>query len=209
VRRLRGGEAVTAADGAGNWRPYRVDAVAPGRLELRATGPAYVEPVLAPFLSVAFALTKGGSDHVVARCTELGVDRIEPIRTRRSIVRWEATRADAAIARLRAVAREAGAQSRRARLPEVAPLADLTTLAGRPDLYLADRTGLPATALTPPSAGRCTVLVGPEGGFDPDELARIGPDVPRLAIGPYVLRAETAPIAAIAALRSAWAAPSL
>jgi 16S rRNA (uracil1498-N3)-methyltransferase len=209
VRRLRAGEVVTAADGRGNWRAYAVGAVTPGRLELRATGPARVEPALEPSVGVAIALTKGGIDQVVARCTELGVDRIELVRTRRSVVRWDESRADTAITRLRVVVREAGAQCRRARVPDVAPVADLTSLAGRPGLCVADRAGVPADALAPPGAAGFTVLVGPEGGFDPDELLALGPALPRLAVGPYVLRAETAPIAVVAALRSAWAAPNL
>jgi 16S rRNA (uracil1498-N3)-methyltransferase len=200
---------VTVADGTGMWRPYAIVSVAPGRLELEATAPARTDPVLEPFVGVAISLTKGGIDHVVARCTELGVDRIEPVRTRRSVVRWDASRAEAGVDRLRNIVREAGAQSRRARLPEVAPVADLESLAGRPGLCLADRTGVPATAMRRPGAAEVTVLVGPEGGFDPDELAVFGTDLPRLAVGPYVLRAETAPIAVIAALRSAWAAPDL
>ncbi len=94
VRRVRPGEILTAADGAGSWRRYEVDAGAPGRLTLVARSVVYREPEPRPIIGLALALTKGGAlENVVARCTELGVARIEPIRTERSVVRWDAARA--------------------------------------------------------------------------------------------------------------------
>jgi 16S rRNA (uracil1498-N3)-methyltransferase len=208
VRRLRAGESVTAADGSGRWRLYEVASASAGRLVLGATTTIRIEPRLQPPISVAVALTKGGIDHVVAACTELGVDRVEPVRTRRSVVRWNEARARTAVERLRLIAREAAAQSRRARVPEIAPVAALATLRDRAGLCIADRTGGAAAALGPPGPEGFTVLVGPEGGLDPADLAGIDPDVPRLAVGPHVLRADTAPIAVVAALRGGWASPA-
>jgi 16S rRNA (uracil1498-N3)-methyltransferase len=209
VRRLRPDEVVTAADGTGAWRAYRVASSSAGRLVLDAHGEIRAEPELQPFVSVAVALTKSGIEHVVARCTELGVDRIEPVRARRSVVRWDEAKAAAAVARMRTIAREAAAQSRRARLPEIVPVAPIETLAGRPGLCIADRTGVAAVALAPPGPEGFTVVVGPEGGFDADDLSAFPASVPRLAVGPHVLRAETAPIAVVAALRGAWASPAV
>jgi len=123
------------------------------------------------------------------------------VRTRRTVVRWDAAKAAAAVDRLRTIAREAAAQCRRARLPEIRPLVDLAALGDRPGLLLADRGGVRAAALPPPGPDGWTALVGPEGGFDPDELASLPATTPRLAVGPHVLRAETAPIAVLAALR--------
>ena len=202
VRRLRRGEAVTAADGSGAWRSYDVAHVAPGRLDLVATSPVCTEPALSPRVTIAIALTKGGLDQIVARCTELGVDRVVPVRTRRSVVKWDDTRAEVAVAKLRVVAREAAAQSRRARVPEIAPVAAIAELVGSPGLLVADRSGVPACTLPAPGDEGWTVLVGPEGGFAADDLDPFGGSVPRLAVGPYVLRADTAPVAAVAALRA-------
>ena len=93
------------------------------------------DPELVPGVELAVALTKAGAlDTVVARCTELGVARITPVRTRRCVVQWDAAQAERAVERLRTVAREAAAQSRRARLPEIAPVAELADFAGRPDV---------------------------------------------------------------------------
>jgi 16S rRNA (uracil1498-N3)-methyltransferase len=218
VRRLRVGEHVTAADGRGSWRRYEIEAVASGRLRLAARGGSCAEPEIVPRVALAVALTKAGAlDRVVARCTELGVARVTPVRTRRCVVQWDAAQAQRGVERLRGAAREAAAQSRRARLPEIEPVADLADLLAHPGLVVADREGvavralglpnralgLPNGALGLPNAelpGReWVVLVGPEGGLDGAELESLG-RTPRLALGPHVLRAETAPVAAVALL---------
>jgi 16S rRNA (uracil1498-N3)-methyltransferase len=202
VRRLRAGELVTAADGAGRWRLYEIDAIEPGRLRLRACGEARRDPELVPGVALAVALTKAGAlDTVVARCTELGVASVTPIRTRRCVVQWDAAQAERAVKRLRTVAREAAAQCRRAKLPEIAPVGELHDFAGRPDVVVADRDGGSITELPAPDGAAWTVVVGPEGGLDPGELEAFG-DARRLRLGPHILRAETAPIAAVAVLLS-------
>jgi 16S rRNA (uracil1498-N3)-methyltransferase len=202
VRRVRPGEAVTGADGYGRWRAYEVATVERGAVELRATSDLLREPALRPRLSVACALTKGEKPElVVQKLTELAVDTILLVIAARSVVRWDDAREEKAMDRLRKVAREAGAQSRRARLPTIDGPLPVRELVGRPGLVVADRTGRGPDALPLPEGGEWVVAVGPEGGFDDDELASFG-DAPRLALGEHVLRAETAALAAASAL--AW-----
>jgi 16S rRNA (uracil1498-N3)-methyltransferase len=199
--RLRQGETVTAADGRGAWRPYTVAAATRrAGVQLAAAGPPVREPELWPRLVVAFALTKGGKPElVVQKVTELGADALVPVRTQRSVARWSGPRVDTATARLRRIAREAAAQSRRARLPEVAAPVDVTSLVGRGGLLVADRDGVPAAELPDPPDGEWVLVVGPEGGLDPAERAVLGA-APALGLGPFVLRAETAAIAAVGAI---------
>lgn len=207
VRRVRAGETVTAADGDGRWRPYAVVGVRPGAVELHAQRAPVVEPQLEPRLVVAFALTKGTKpDLAVQKLTELGVDGVTLLSTRRSVPRWDESRADAALARLRRIARDAAAQCRRARLPEIDGVLPVTELRGRPGLVVADPAGAELARVPEPPRGEWVLVVGPEGGFDPDEAAaltspaedRDGPA--RLRLGPHVLRAETAAIAGAAVL---------
>jgi 16S rRNA (uracil1498-N3)-methyltransferase len=205
VRRLRAGEAITAADGYGRWREYVVAAVGGGALELRATSELAHEPMLQPGVAIACSLTKGDRPElVVQKLTELGVDRIVLVEAARSVVRWDEIRAGAAMSRLARVAREAAAQCRRARLPELDGPVPVDELAVHPGLVVADVTGVTVSALFEPpvssgSRPEWLVAVGPEGGFTSEELAGFG-HAPRLALGPYVLRAETAAIAAAASL---------
>lgn len=199
VRRLEPGETVTAADGAGAWREYAVTEARAGAVTLHATGAVHHEPGLTPGLTIAFALTKGEQPEVVVRAlTELGADRVMPFVSARSQVRWRGDRAAKEHVRLCRVAREAAAQSRRATLPDIAPVGDVAGLAGRPGLVVAGRSGTAADRLAAPADGGWVVVVGPEGGLTPDEIAALGGEA--LVVGPHVLRAGTAAIAVAAAL---------
>lgn len=184
VLRLRAGEAVVAADGKGRWRRCR--AGAGGTLDADGPVVACARPV--PALTVAFVPVKGERpEWVVQKLAELGVDRVVVVlRAARSVVRWEGERGVRAVERLRRVAREAAAQSRRPWLPAVEAVADLAALAAAGPLALAHPGG------APPGLGCPAVAVGPEGGWDPTELA-LG--LPTVGLGPGVLRAETAAVA--------------
>jgi 16S rRNA (uracil1498-N3)-methyltransferase len=199
VRRLAPGEMVTAADGSGAWRSYEVIEVATARLTLEARGDVQIacEPRIG--VSLAVALTKGGLDDIVAAATELGVARVTPVRTARTVVRWDEGRAQHAVARLRAVARASAMQSRRARIPIIDDVVALSDMVNRSGLVVAARDGVAVSELPAPGANGWTVLVGPEGGLAPDELAVLA-SAPRLCLGPHVLRAATAPVAAVAIL---------
>jgi 16S rRNA (uracil1498-N3)-methyltransferase len=138
---------------------------------------------------VAFAPVKGDRpEWVVQKLTELGVDRIIPLRTARSVVRWEGERGERAVDRLRRVAHEAAAQSRRPWLPQVAGVATVAGLS----VVTGHEPGLAHFGGGSPSLAWPVVAVGPEGGWDEDEL--VGQE--RIGLGPTVLRAETAAVTA-------------
>ena len=200
ARRVRVGETITAADGYGRWRVFTVVVADAGRVQLEATSALAHEARLAPMLTVACSLTKGEKPELaVQKLTELGVDRVLLVQAARSVVRWDDERTASGLDRLRRVAREAAAQSRRARVPVVEGPVMTAELVEMPGLVVAAPGGVRAPELPTPPGGEWVVAVGPEGGFDADELAAMAA-APRLAIGPFVLRAETAAIAAAAAL---------
>jgi 16S rRNA (uracil1498-N3)-methyltransferase len=199
VRRIERGERITAADGSGAWRVYEVVELIDGGIRLEARGDIELEPAPVVGIAVAVALAKGGLEDVVAATTELGVTRITPLLTERTVVRWEPHRSARSIERLRAVARGAAMQSRRARIPAVDPVGTIGEVANRPAVVVADQTGVRACALEPPSGGEWTVVTGPEGGLSTADLAPLV-GCPRLALGDHVLRAGTAPVAAAAVL---------
>lgn len=187
--RLRDGEPIVLADGRGSWRTARYRDTDP-----EPDGEVVSAPRPDPPLGVAFALVKGAKPElVVQKLTELGIDRIVPFRAARSVVRWDEAKAAQANRRLAKVAREAAQQSRRARLPEVAEVTTFDAVVDLDGACLADRGG---GAL---SLDRPLVLVGPEGGWTPEERVRAA-DLPTVALSDAVLRAETAAITAAALL---------
>ncbi len=200
VLRLHAGELVVAADGAGRWCLCRCAGTPVVALE--PVGEVMTEPAEAHPFTVAFAPAKGDRpEWVVQKLTELGADRIVPLETDHSVVRWRGPRAERSAARLAKVAKEAAAQSRRVWLPRVEQVTAFTDFteawrAGALRLALADPGG------GPPGPRMNAVAVGPEGGWSASERA-LGLPTLRLADG--VLRAETAALAAgalLAALRA-------
>jgi len=178
VLRLRDGDSLTVGDGLGRWCPARFGS------DLRIDGEVVEVPAPSRTVAVGFALIKGGRPElVVQKLTELGVDRILPLATERSVVRWDEAKVASQYERMVRVAREAGMQSRRVRLPEVTPVAPVLSLF---DAAMAEPGG---EAL---DADVDVLLVGPEGGWTPEELR----ERRRINLGSTILRAETAAIVA-------------
>ncbi|MEY2567118.1 MAG: rRNA (uracil1498-N3)-methyltransferase [Actinomycetota bacterium] len=189
VLRVRAGESVTASDGRGGWCAcvWTGDG-------LEASGTAGREPPPTPAITVGFALTKGDRpEWVTQKLTEAGVDVIVPFTAERSVVRWDEAKADRQHERLGRVAREAAMQSRRVWLPDVRPVVAFAALAAS----LRGQAALAHPGGGPPSLVHPALLVGPEGGFGDAELAS---GLPLIGLGPTVLRAETAALAAGLAL---------
>ena len=181
VLRLRPGDELTVADGLGRLRLCRFGA------EVQPDGDIEIVVPPVPEITLAFALTKGERpEWTVQKLTEVGVDRIVPFVSARSIVRWDDAKATRNAERLRRVAREAAMQSRRAFLPAVEDVTQFDDVAGRPGAALAERGG------TRPDLAHSCLLVGPEGGWTDEELSA---GLSRVTLGPTVLRAETAAIA--------------
>ena len=213
VLRLRPGETVIASDGEGAWRVCRYRAGSDPSRSLEPDGPLRHEQRPAEPVCIGFVPTKGDRpEWVVQKLTEQGVDRVVMVRSARSVVRWEHERAARAVERLRRVARLAAAQSRRAWLPSVEGVLPLAELAaelggvsapgGSGPLALAQPGG------APPVSGTTALAVGPEGGWDESELGLADRLV---GLGPRVLRAETAAVAAgylLCALRDGVIAPA-
>jgi len=171
------------------------------RLDRRAR-----EQVPEPDLWLAFAPVKRARiDFLVEKATELGVSALQPVLTERTQV--ERVNLD----RLRANVREAAEQTERLTLPEVRaplPLARALELwpAGRA-LLLCDESGISpdiASALHAEQPGVWGVLTGPEGGFTQRELDALRnlPFVCAVGLGPRVLRADTAALAALAVFQA-------
>ena len=198
VMRLGVGGEVLLFDGAsGEWLAKVADVGKRKMLLIveRRTRPA--EQV--PDLWLAFAPVKRAPvEWLIEKATELGVARLIPVVTRRTVV--ERLRLD----RLESIMVEAAEQCGRTVLPTLDEPAALdkflaTREAGR-TLYFADETGGEALA-TAMGSGPAVILTGPEGGFTDEERSAIrsSPEVCAISLGPRILRAETAALAAVTA----------
>lgn len=145
-------------------------------------------------------IRKGRIDLIAEKACELGVARLQPVLTRRAVV--DKLNLD----RLHAHLVEAAEQCGRTALPALSPMVKLDALlrdwpADR-TLFFADETGgLPMAQAFADHPGPAALLIGPEGGFDPAErdAIRAHPAAAAMSLGPRILRAETAAIAATAA----------
>lgn len=192
VLRLRDGQIVTCCDGRGAWRPYAWTSAG-----LRASGDVAVESAPSPALCVAVSPVKGDRiDDAVQRLVEIGIDRVVVLAAlERSVVRRGDDRAAAHLDRVRRIVRAAAMQSRRLHLPIVEGPVSFDDVVASDGVAVAEPGGgTPWSEVT-------TVVIGPEGGFTPDEVARAHRSV---SLGGSILRAETAALVAGARLVAHW-----
>ena len=198
VMRLGAGAELLVFDGgSGEWLARIADA---GKKRMTLTVERRTrEPEIIPDVWLAFAPVKRAqTDWLAEKATELGVARLLPVITQRTVAER------VKIERLESIAIEAAEQCGRTRLPEIAePVTLKQLLAGREEgrrLYFADESGGdPASQAF--TEGPALILTGPEGGFTHEERAaiRAAPDCAAISLGPRILRAETAALAALAA----------
>lgn len=206
VLRLRSGDAILIFNGRhGEWRA-EIDASS--RRETLLLAKELTRPQEGgPDIDYLFAPVKRARlDYMVEKATEMGVASIRPVITRRTIVER------VNLERMRANVIEAAEQCGILRLPEVRPSETLERLLAQwnPSRTLifcdegADASD-PVAALGGLRSRPLALLVGPEGGFDPGERDLLASQrfVTRISLGPRVLRADTAAVAALALVNAA------
>jgi 16S rRNA (uracil1498-N3)-methyltransferase len=206
VRRIRPGETVVLADGVG--RAVTGPVVAAGKQSVTVeVADQLVEPAPVVRFVIAQALAKGDRGELaVELLTEVGATEILPWQAARSIVRWSGERGVKGLARWRSTAREAAKQSRRLWAPTVADPIDTTGLAARiaaadVALLLHEDATTPLADVALPATGEVLLVVGPEGGISPDELAALTAAGGRpTLLTAHVLRTSTAGVVACAGL---------
>ena len=210
VRRVQPGDGLLLFDGHGHDWPATVLAMGKAEVRVRVGAALPVHRELPWPVTLALAMPANERmDTLVEKATELGATVIQPLHTERSVLRLHGERAARKRAHWQAIVEAACEQCGRAVVPQVTPVVPLATwlqtlppTAGAPRLLLslatgarslADR-GLPAADGTP-----LVTLSGPEGGLTADEeAAALATGFQATALGPRVLRAETAPLAVLA-----------
>ena len=202
VMRMAAGDELLVFDGrSGEWLA-RIEESGRKRVALSIVTPTRPQEAV-PDLWLAFApIKKGRVDWLVEKAVELGISRLVPVITARTIV----DRLN--LERMRSHIVEAAEQCGRTALAVIDEPVKLDAFLRQRDetrtLYFADETGGHAAAAAF-GAGPATILVGPEGGFTSEEAAaiRAGEHTRGISLGPRILRAETAALAAVAAWMAA------
>jgi 16S rRNA (uracil1498-N3)-methyltransferase len=220
VRRIRPGEQLVLGDGVGGLARCVVEEAGRDGLRARVHGRWSVEPGRPP-VTVVQALPKSErSELAIETATEAGADAFLAWQAARCVANWDGPRFDKGLRRWRAVARSAARQSRRAYIPAVDGVVSTTALAQRIRDEVAaggavlalHESATDRLADTPVAqANSVMLLVGPEGGIAPEEIAALA-DAGAVAVrlGPTVLRTSTAAAVALGALgvlTSRWESP--
>lgn len=206
VLRLKPGAGIGLFDGAGNQWPAEIATLASRKAEAVVCGDAQHEPAPSSLILVSSWLKGGAMDSVVQKAVELGATAVWILDAERSNFTADSKRRTNKLTHLARVARSAAEQCETRWLPavtEVGTLSDLLRRERHGRTLLLDLGG-PRLETTAPEP--LTVVIGPEGGWSDPERALIqGTDgLEIVGLGPLTLRAETAPLAVLAAIRQSW-----
>jgi len=210
VLRLGVGAAVTLFDGAGGEYAARIESLKKDAVLVEVGAHAAVERESPLAVTLAQGISRGERmDWVIQKATELGVRRIVPLITTRSVVRLDARQAQKKSQHWRGITIAACEQCGRNRLPELAAPVDFQEFLGTEAPEEAMRLLLSLAGSlrigTIKSLGKIILLIGPEGGLAPEEgTAALAQGFVPVQLGPRILRTETAAIAALAALQQAF-----
>lgn len=217
VLRLQAGDEVAVFNGRGVEFRAVVETALRDTASLRLLEPLSHPPPPIVRITIVQAVLKGGSmDDAVRDATMMGADAIEPVLTAHADVKVSLARRQATTERWRRVALAAAKQCRRATLPAIEeprsfqqwiadPREDLMLLFLEPSARCTPRPL--KSLLAEPVPPRAAVLLGPEGGWSPDEIdAALRGGCVAVTLGPLTLRAESMPVAAMAALTAIWQA---
>jgi 16S rRNA (uracil1498-N3)-methyltransferase len=206
VNRTRPGESVLIGNGRGLVASGEVLVSTNTELTIDVESVSCVERET-PTITLVQALAKGDRDELaIQAATELGVDAVVPWAASRSVSRWEGAKVAKGRERWATIVREAAKQSIRAWTPEVGELAttkQIAALAASARVLVLEPDATESLTAVEPDGRDLVLVVGPEGGIAPQELAAFrdaGAELVRL--GSTVLRTSTAGPAALAVLNA-------
>ncbi len=208
VLRLVAGDALVLFDGAGQEAAATIAEIRGSSVHVNVTVPAVVDRESPLSLTLVQGVSRGERmDLVMQKATELGVARLVPVMTERSVVKLDAAQAAKRLQHWQGVVAAACEQSGRAWLPEVLPPQPLLKWLAQPAKEGEQRfllhPGSSTRARDLPALRSATLLIGPEGGLAPQEReAALLAGFQDLSLGPRILRTETAALAALAALQA-------
>ena len=205
--RMAVGEVITLCDKNKREHLCRIERISSEGVEVREISESECHGEASVQVTLFAALTKGDKmENVIQKSVELGVYKIVPVLTDRCISRPDSKAAEKKSQRYQKIAQQAAMQSRRAIIPEVTHISELKKIADSLDEF--DRVilfyeggGKPLRELILPEDKKIAIFTGPEGGFEEREVELLTDNGAETAtLGKRILRAETAPLAALSAI---------
>lgn len=204
--RMKKGDMITVCTGDGNDYGCMIDEITKDAVVLSVCYKLASESEPDIRVSLYQAVPKGDKlEDVIQKCTELGIYEIIPVLTKRCVRRPEEKQAEKKRQRYNKIALEAAQQSGRGIVPEVKKMTDLKTAVQecRADIKIVfyEGGGEPLGNIIKKGAKTAAVFIGPEGGFEKEEVVFLKEQgaVPA-TLGKRILRTQTAPVAALAAI---------
>ena len=207
VLRMRAGQKITLFDGSGSDFEAELTSCNRRSCSVRVIRETSRERPPALRLHLGIGISRGERmDFAIQKSVELGVATITPLFTSRSMVQLKADRRDKRLAHWQGVVRSACEQSGRSLVPLLhSPTGLSAWLDAHPDGLMLYHRAKDSLATRPPLGAELNLLIGPEGGLNDAERAQAAAaGFTGVRLGPRVLRTETAPIAALAAIQVLW-----
>ena len=216
VLRLPVGSPLAIGDGQGRVYRGKIVAAGPKAVQVYLEEPAV--PAESPLnITLLQSLAKGEKmDLIVRQAVELGVSRVMPVVTGRSIPRWDQSKEKRRLVRWQSIARAAASQCRRGRIPVVEPVVNFSELLDRLPPRGGGVTVVPwegeksfgtgkLSRQNCPAEGHVFLFIGPEGGFEESEIKALSASgAVTVHLGPRILRTETAAAVSLALVQAVW-----
>lgn len=207
VLRLKEGAELIVADGTGLEYYGRITSLGKWEVMVSVSQKQQAQSESPVKVTLLQGIPKGDKmELIIQKCTELGINRIVPVVTKRTVVQLSEEKARTRRQRWQRIAEEAAKQSQRARIPvveEVIPLAEALVRYGNQPLLVPweEEKAQTMKEVLKAQRGKCSqlaLLIGPEGGLDPEEVALAkAQQAWAVTLGPRILRTETAGLAAL------------
>ena len=204
--RMKAGDMLTVTDGEGNDFGCQIDLITKDTVELSVCYKQACESEPTCRVTIYQGVPKGSKlEDIIQKCTELGVSRIVPTLTKRCVSRPDDKSAAKKNDRYRKIALEAAQQSGRGIVPEISAQTTLKQAIAADDsevkILFYEGGGEKITSLIKSEVKSVSVYIGPEGGFDADEVELLRENGAQIAtLGKRILRTQTAPVAALTAI---------
>lgn len=204
--RMKAGDMLTVTDGEGNDFGCQIDLITKDTVELSVCYKQACESEPTCRVTIYQGVPKGSKlEDIIQKCTELGVSRIVPTLTKRCVSRPDDKSAAKKNDRYRKIALEAAQQSGRGIVPEISAQTTLKQAIVADDsevkILFYEGGGEKITSLIKSDVKSVSVYIGPEGGFDADEVELLRENGAQIAtLGKRILRTQTAPVAALTAI---------